>query len=98
MTTKLTPVNPHYPSKFKTGELDTEWRMVFDHMYAQQRHNADVQGRLDAMEAKHGKPLEEKAGGPSTTKIAGLNVVGLPPKDADRLTYEAKSGQIVWKP
>ena len=90
--------NPYYPSKFKTGELDNEWRMVFDHMHQQTRINEDLQGQLSALQKKHSKMADRIDNGPSNTKIGGFNVAAQTPNDADRLTYDAKSSQIVWKP
>jgi hypothetical protein len=88
--------NLHYPSKFKTGELDTEWRQVFDHMYAQQRKNAELEEKLAALTRKHGALQQQVANGPSTTKIQGLNIKGVPPTNGQALKYNAATGDIEW--
>jgi hypothetical protein len=89
--------NPYYPSKLKTGELDNEWRMVFDHIYGQQRKNAELEGRLTEMTKKHSDLQQQVANGPSTTKIQGLTVKGVQPTNGQKLTYNASTGEIEWQ-
>src|ERR1039458_6660855 len=88
--------NPYYPSKFKTGEMDNEWRALYDHMYAQQRKNTDLEGQLAELQKSHGTLQGKGANGPSTTKIQGLNVKGVAPKDGQTLKYVAATGEIEW--
>ena len=96
---KLDPrQNRYYPSQAKTGPLHNDFRLLFDHVYELRDQLAKAHGRIADMEKQHGELSRTVANGPSTTKIAGLYVKGSVPNDADRLTYEAKSGQIVWKP
>lgn len=51
---------------------------------------AEAHAKLDAIEAR------PEPGGPSNTKIGGLNVIGIPPADGQVLTYNAATGQIEW--
>ena len=96
---KLDPQqNRYYPSPSKTGPLHDDFRKLFDHIYALHDRLADAHSQLADMTRRHDTLAAQVAGGPSTTKIAGLYVIGQPPNDADRLTYDAKSGQIIWKP
>jgi hypothetical protein len=76
--------------------LDEDLRLLYDHMYRTQ--------------GTSGKTTESKivaptAGGPSTTKLAGLNVRGIPPASGAPVTslsaipvlgYDIKSGDITW--
>ena len=91
------PLNPYYPNRFKTGDLDVEWRQVYDHMYAQQRKNEELEGRLAEMEARHGKLAAQVAQGPSNTKIMGIPVTGTVPTDGQVLTYSAKVGGFIFE-
>ena len=88
--------NPYYPSKFKTGEMDNEWRALYDHMYAQQRKNTDLEGQLAELQKSHGNLKEKVANGPSTTKIGGLNVHAATPKNGQALKYNSATGEIEW--
>jgi hypothetical protein len=88
---------PYYPSKFKTGELHEDFRRLYDHMYAQQRRNAELESQLAEMTDKHAKLSAQVAGGPSTTKIAGLYVKGVQPTNGQQLTYNSSTGQIEWQ-
>jgi hypothetical protein len=100
MMAKLDPVHNHYyPSPAKTGALHDDFRKLFDGLYATQDRLKSTESQLTAMTAKHDALAKQvTAGGPSSTKIAGLNVHAAPPNDADRLTYSAATGEIVWKP
>lgn len=94
---KLDPQqNRYYPSKQKTGPLHDDFRQLFDHVYRLQAHNEEMKGRLDELENGHKGLAQQVAGGPSTTKIAGLYVKGTVPADGQVLKYSAKSGQIEW--
>ena len=57
--------------------------------------------RMDAMEAKGKAGTQEKPpefpNGASNTKIAGLNVAGSPTANAQKLTYNSKTGQLEWQ-
>jgi hypothetical protein len=92
------PQNRHYPSRQVTGKLHDDFRILYDHVYALTDRLAAAHKEIADMKSKHSDLARQVAGGPSTTKIAGLYVKGSVPNDADRLTYDAKSGQIVWKP
>ena len=86
--------NQHYPSPLKTGDLDNDWRLLFNHMYAQQSKNDELTKQLSDLKDSHSKLQQQVANGPSTTKIAGLYVKGVQPEDGQVLTYKAASGQI----
>jgi hypothetical protein len=95
---KLNPQqNRHYPSKFKTGALHDDFRILYDHVYDLQEKLATTQGKLDDMTEKHGKLAEQVANGPSTTKIAGLNVKAVVPQNGQKLTYNSATGDIEWQ-
>lgn len=77
--------------------LDEDLRLLYDHMYSQQDKGA--------AKPAEGKPAAAAAGGPSNTKIAGLNVRGIPPANGASvatlskipvLAYDSKSGDITW--
>jgi hypothetical protein len=78
--------NRYYPSPLKTKELHNDFRQLFDHVYALQDELASTKGRMAEMETKHGKLSQQIANGPSTTKIAGLNVKGTPPAAGTQVT------------
>jgi hypothetical protein len=95
--------NRHYPSKFKTGDLHDDFRILYDHVYKLQDQMAAAEGRMADMESKHGALASQVAGGPSSTKIAGLNVKGTEPQNGRAvaslsgvpvLAYNAASGEI----
>jgi hypothetical protein len=95
---KLDPAqNRYYPSKQKTGPLHDDFRVLFDHVYRMQDDLAKTKGQLADMTAKHGQLAQQVANGPSTTKIAGLNVKGVQPVNGQKLTYVAASGDIEWQ-
>jgi hypothetical protein len=87
----------YYPSKFKVGELHDDFRRLYDHMYAQQRTNAELEGRLRDMTEKHGKLAQQVAQGPSTTKILGIPVTAQPPQDGQKLTYSKAIGGFIFE-
>ena len=90
----------YYPSEHP-HRLNEDLRLLYDHVY-------QLQDQLAAAQAGKGvvttggkettaKPTPQRdPGGPSTTKIAGLNVIGIPPKHQQVLMYNAESGQIEW--
>jgi hypothetical protein len=78
--------NRYYPSPTKTGALHNDFRQLFDHVYSLQDELAAAKGRMAEMESKHGKLTQQVANGPSTTKIAGLNVKGTPPMQGTPVT------------
>jgi len=82
-----------YPH-FEDHETHEAFRVAFDRIY--ELHD-QVQAQQAQPAAKHAEPKDD-AGGPSTTKIAGLLVHAVPPNDGDRLTYNAATGEIIWKP
>jgi len=87
-------------------------RSVFDKYEAWDAHRKaldqiyDLQGQVRSLmqqngsnaketKAKKGPPVEG-AGSPKETYIAGVLVKPALPKDGQRLTYKASSGQIEW--
>ena len=91
---KLDPTLQNYYPTYTDRKLHDDFRKLFDHVYA-------LQSRLGAMEKEKAQPAEKakpEPQGPSNTKINGLYVQAVPPNDGDRLTYDAKSGQVIWKP
>ena len=96
-TPTSTQHNPYYPSKFKTGDLDNEFRLLFDHMYAQQRRNTEQDTQMAGMQKAHGELSQQVAAGPSNTKIMGIPVTGTVPKDGQVLTYSAKVGGFIFE-
>jgi len=61
--------------------------------------------RLDKLDAQHPgatakpspAPPASGPGSPSHTKIAGLNVIGTPPQNGQKLTFNSSTGQIEWQ-
>jgi hypothetical protein len=88
--------NRYYPSAAKTGELHDSWRMLFDHMYEQQRRNSELSSQLDDLRKSHSALSAQVANGPSTTKIQGLNVKAVQPTNGQSLKYNAATGEIEW--
>jgi len=95
--------NRHYPSKFKTGDLHDDFRILYDHVYKMQDDLTAANSRMADMESKHSALASQVAGGPSSTKIAGLNVKGTEPQNGRAVTslsgvpvlaYNAASGEI----
>lgn len=89
--------NRYYPSPTKTGPLHDDFRLLFDHVYSLQNELQSTKGQLADMTSKHAALSQQVANGPSTTKIAGLNVIGVPPTNGQQLTYNAATGQIEWQ-
>lgn len=95
----------YYPQQ-KDSRLNEDLRLVYQMAYEAHDRTAQLHSQLqdahrqlkDAHARIDGMQKEMKAGGPSNTKIAGLYVIGQPPTDQDRLTYDAATGQLIWKP
>lgn len=86
----------YYPSPSKTGALNDDFRLLFNHVYALQDSLAEAKGRIADMEKSHKSLSDQVAAGPSTTKIQGLNVKGVPPTNGQVLTYNSATGDIEW--
>jgi hypothetical protein len=78
--------------------LDEDLRLLYDKIYK-------MEDQTRAAKPAEEKPAAPAAGGPSNTKIAGLNVRGIPPTSGASvatlskipvLTYDSKSGDITW--
>ena len=104
--------NQYYPSPAKAGNLHDDFRLLFDHVYDLQRRLGDAEGRVaeahrmateakaNAAQAVVGMRQPERgpdSEGASSTKIAGLYVVGTPPANGQKLTYNSATGQIEWQ-
>lgn len=89
--------NRYYPSPSKTKDLHNDFRLLFDHVYALQDQLKVAHTKLADLQSRQSAPATAE-GSPSHTKIGGFYVIGQPPNDADRLTFDAKTQQIVWKP
>lgn len=97
-------LNPYYPPRQKTGPLDDEWRQLYSHMYASRKQIEDLQTQMSFLQKSHGKLQRQvAAGGPSSTKIAGLNVIGTPPQSGNKVSslsgvpvlgYNSSTGQF----
>ena len=90
--------NAYYPSAQKTGNLHTDFRMLFEHMYESKRQIADLNAKLDAahnrineMKKDHTSEMD-RLQGPSNTKILGLRVKGTVPTNGQVLTYDSANG------
>ena len=90
-------LNRHYPSRQITGPLHDDFRILYDHVYSLTDRLAASEKQLSEMKKAHGTLAQQVAGGPSTTKIAGLNVEAVVPEDGQQLTYNAATGQIEWQ-
>jgi len=89
----------YYP-QHKDARLTEDFRVAYDHIY-------QIQDQLAGMKATPAKAAAPAAnpGGPSTTKIAGLNVHATPPMSGTSvatlskiptLGYNSKTGEIEW--
>jgi len=90
------PTNRYYPSPTKTGPLHDDFRLLFDHVYKLQDQLRDSHSKMAALQSKHDTLKQQVDNGPSTTKIQGLNVKGVPPTNGQKLTYNAATGDIEW--
>jgi hypothetical protein len=88
--------NRYYPSPTKTGALHEDFRKLFDHVYSLQDQLTAAHGKLAEMESRHGKLSQQVANGPSTTKIQGLPIKGVPPMNGQALKWNAATGEIEW--
>lgn len=103
----------YYPQQ-KDPRLNEDLRIAYDHIYTMQGHLSDLSSQLqeahNGLRKAHAR-LDEMSrkpdpGGPSSTKIAGLNVKGVEPVNGANsvstftgtslLGYNEKSGQIEW--
>ena len=91
------PQNRHYPSRQITGPLHDDFRILYDHVYSLTDKLAETQKQLAEAKKSHADLSRQVANGPSTTKIAGLNVQGVVPQNGQKLTYNAATGQIEWQ-
>src|SRR5258708_3924188 len=95
----------YYPQQ-RDPRLNEDLRIAYDHIYTMQSHLSNLSSQLqeahrglkEAHARLDGMAKKPDPGGPSSTRIAGLYVIGQPPTDQDRLTYDSATGQIVWKP
>jgi hypothetical protein len=95
---KVSPqLNRHYPSRTLTGPLHDDFRILYDHVYSLTDRLAKAEGDLREMTHRHDALSQQVANGPSTTKIAGLNVKAVVPQNGQQLTYNAATGDIEWQ-
>lgn len=91
--TPPTNVQRWYPH-FEDHATHEAFRQAFDHIYA-------LQDKMQQQQAAAGPPqgasTGDSAGGPSTTKIAGLRVHAVPPTNGQKLTFNAATGEIEWQ-
>lgn len=88
--------------------LNDDLRILFDHVYSLQDQLAgERSGKGVVTTGAGGVSSARKAdpGGPSTTKIAGLNVKAVPPQQGNQvaslsklpvLAYNPATGQVEW--
>ena len=107
-TTAKTVVRANYYPHHSDPRLTEDFRVAYDHIYALrdqlQSMNQQLQDTHQRLADAHGK-IRELQAGPSTTKIQGLNVRGIPPTSGAAvtnlskipvLTYDSTSGDITW--
>jgi len=91
----------YYP-KHSDEQLNQDFRLLYDHMYQSQARMKELEGKIAATPKA---PAAPTSGSASHTKIAGLNVRGIPPSQGKPLTnlagiptlgYDAASGEITW--
>jgi hypothetical protein len=82
-------VNRFYPerSNYQSDQQFQEVRNLYDMVY--QMHDTMTPGKPDPPSSASSNP-----GGPSTTKIGGLYVEGVPPSHGAAPTYNQTSGQF----
>lgn len=102
----------YYPQQ-KDRRLNEDLRIAYDHIYGMQDQLSQMGSRLedahvklaDAHSKLNGMAAKPDPGGPSSTKIAGLNVKGVQPTNGNQVTnlsgkpvlaYNVESGQIEW--
>lgn len=95
-------IKDYYP-KHSDPRLTEDLRLLFDGLY-------ELQGSAERAHARIGELQKPSAkspspGGPSSTKIGGLNVRGIPPTSGASvatlskipvLGYDATTGEITW--
>lgn len=103
----------YYPQQ-RDPRLNEDLRIAYDHIYTMQGHLSTLSSQLqeahkglkDAHSKLNAMAAKPDPGGPSSTKIAGLNVEGIPPASGKAvtnlsglpvLTYDKATGQITWK-
>lgn len=90
----------YYPSAVKTGELHTDFQLLFDHMYESRRQIAELQAQLKTAHSRMGqmqKDHERKIADlqePANTKMLGLRVRPTELKDGQTLKYVAAHGDL----
>lgn len=109
----VTGTQRYYPQQ-RDPRLNEDLRIAYDHIYTMQNHLSNLSSQLqtahkglrDAHAKLDGMARKLEPGGPSSTKIAGLNVEGIPPASGKAvtnlsglpvLTYDKATGQITWK-
>ncbi len=89
----------YYPNSHPP-RLNEDLRLLYDHVYSLQDRMKAMQGENVPKATPHVAP-----GGPSSTKIAGLNVHASPPTQGNQVTtlsktpmlgYNARTGEIEW--
>jgi hypothetical protein len=85
-----------YPQRgdYKSDQEFNNIRQLTDRIYKLQDQLAVLHKKSSTAEI--GGKKEKPPNGASNTKIAGLYVVGEPPKHQQVLMYNANSGQIEW--
>ena len=89
-------LNRHYPSRQITGPLHDDFRILYDHVYSLTDKLASTQKELADVKKSHGTLAQQVANGPSTTKLQGIPIKGVPPQDGQVPTYKAATGEIEW--
>lgn len=87
-----------YPSRgdFKTEAEFNAHRQAFDRIYALEDRLSRIAGVSGAEGGKGSFPANS-LGSPLNSQVSGLNISGSPTADGQKLTWDAASGQLVWK-
>lgn len=73
------------------------FRVAFDHLYALHDQVQAVHSQLKGTTPTGDGAKPASAGGPSTTKIAGFRVHGVPPTNGQKLTFNSATQEIEWQ-
>lgn len=90
------PTQRYYPSPdhYQSHQQWDDARQLFNHVYQMQDSLSTLHEKVGKMTPTASTPATSE-NGPSSTKIAGLNVVGTP-TNGQALKYNGLTGQLEW--
>jgi hypothetical protein len=96
--------NRWYPSKddFPDERHFNAIRIAYDNLYDLQDRVEQQRGELSVLQASHAQRMAKNSTGVSvpntvsSTHLNGILIKAVPPKDGQKLVYNAKTGQAEW--